>query len=215
MPKPVTIVPSVLARDVNIFRKQWQKIAPFFNYIQIDIMDGRMVKTKNNIRPSCLRPFLKKESLEIHLMTQNPWRRIRAWSQVKNVCKIIWHYEAVPNLQENKKIINFLENKKIKSGLALNPETKVKSVLSLIPYFDTIQIMGVHPGRQGQKFLAGSLLKIKTLRRLFPRLNISIDGGVNDKNFAKIKKAGANFIGLGSYLQKTPRLSAALQKLKA
>lgn len=214
MPKKITIVPSVLARDLKSFKKQWQKVIPYFDYIQIDIMDGRLVRSKNNIRPSCVRPLLKKEKMEIHLMVTNPYQRIKAWSGVKNVSKIIWHYEAVTALKKNKELIRLLRGKKIKSGLAINPETKIANITQLIPLFDTIQIMGVHPGSQGQSFLTSSLNKIKTLHQKFPKLNISIDGGVNAQNFKQIKKAGANYIGLGSYLQKAPDLSAALRKLQ-
>jgi len=86
-------------------------------------------------------------------------------------------------------------------------------MVSIIKYFDTIQVMGVTPGKQGQKFQPKVLKKIKGLHQKYPKLNIAIDGGVNEKNFSAIKKAGANIIGLGSYLQKSPDPKQSLKKL--
>jgi len=86
--------------------------------------------------------------------------------------------------------------------LAINPETKLKNIKELIKTFHTIQIMGVKPGKMGQKFQTKVLNKIIKLKKDYPKINIEIDGGVNNKNINKIKTAGANLIAIGSYLQK-------------
>ena len=50
MPKKIIkIIPAVLAKNKTEFSKQWHKIAKHFSYVQIDIMDGVFVKTKNDI----------------------------------------------------------------------------------------------------------------------------------------------------------------------
>ena len=74
--------------------------------------------------------------------------------------------------------------------------------------------MGVTPGKQGQKFQSKILTKIKALHKKYPRLNIAVDGGVSDKNIKQIKKAGANLIAVGSYLQKSNNIKQSIQKLK-
>ena len=74
--------------------------------------------------------------------------------------------------------------------------------------------MGVNPGKQGQKFQKKTIGKIKKLRKRFPKLNIEVDGGVNDKNFNTITKAGANLIILGSYLQESSDIKQAIENLK-
>ncbi len=206
------IIPAILADNIVEFKKQWAKVSPYFPYLQIDIMDGKLVKTKNNIDPKKIKILTKNKNLEVHLMVKDVLKYLTAWSPLKNVKKIIWHYEAGKiNINQYLKI---LRNKKIKAGLAFNPSTKLSTLEPLVKKLDTIMVMGVIPGKMGQKFQPLALKKIKALRKKYPRLNIEVDGGVNDKNFSGIKKAGANLIAIGSYLQQSPDLKNSLKKLK-
>lgn len=213
MKRKIKIVPAILAQDGTEFKKRWLKIAPYFKYVQIDIMDGVLVKTKNNIRPSCVRPLAKNHQLEIHLMVKNVSRRIWPWLSLKNVRKIIWHYEADPDQPAILRLNHYLKQQKIKTSLAINPATPLAKIKKLIKYFDTIQIMGVNPGWEKQGFQKNVLKKIYSLRKSYPHLNIAVDGGVNAATAPAIKKAGANFLGIGSYLQEARSIPAAIKKL--
>ncbi len=210
----IKIIPAILVKDKKEFKKQWSHIADHFKYIQIDIMDGEFVKDKTNINPYIVKDIIKNKALEIHLMVDSISKYITTWSKVKNVKKIIWHYEANTNIDKILKFNTFLKKKKIKTGLAINPNTKLKEIEEIIKDFHTIQIMGVTPGKQGQRFQNKVLNKIKSLKKDYPKVNIEVDGGVNNNNFKKIKKAGANLIAIGSYLQKSKSVKESLNKLK-
>ncbi|MDD5749775.1 MAG: hypothetical protein PHO91_03255 [Patescibacteria group bacterium] len=203
--KPVKIIPAVLTKDFKNFKKQWTKIAKQFNYVQIDIMDGILVKTKNDISPTQVKKITQNHTLEVHLMVKDIASYIAKWQKLKNVKKIIWHYEAETDTEAIICLAKYLQKKKIKAGLAINPPTPLAKIIPVLLYFDTIQIMGVTPGKQGQKFQKSVLKKIKTLRAKHPQLNITIDGGVDNQNFTAIKKAGANIIAIGSYFQKSKK----------
>lgn len=210
----IRIIPAILAKDKKEFKKQWSHIADYFKYIQIDIMDGEFVKNKTNINPYIVKNIIKNKDLEIHLMVNSISKYITTWSKVKNVKKIIWHYEANTNIEQILKFNKFLKKKKIKTGLAINPNTKLKDIKEIIKDFHTIQIMGVTPGKQGQKFQNKVLNKIKKLKKDYTNINIEVDGGVNNNNFNKIKKVGTNLIAIGSYLQKNKNVKESLNKLK-
>ncbi|PWB38371.1 MAG: hypothetical protein C3F02_04330 [Parcubacteria group bacterium] len=213
MIKKIKIIPAVLAKNGTDFKKRWQKIAPYFKYVQIDIMDGYLVPIKNNIRPSCVRPLAQNHRLEIHLMVKGVSARILPWLKLKNVRQIIWHYEAESDERSQICLAQYLHQKKVKVGLAINPETPVNKIKKIVKYFDAVQIMGVIPGREKQAFQKSVLTKIKSLRRLYPRLNIIVDGGVNEKTALTIKKAGASALAIGSYLQKSADIPQAIKKL--
>jgi len=201
--KKIQIIPAILAHDIKRFKKQWAKVAPLSKTIQIDIMDGVLVKPKNNIKPATIKNLAKKHQLEIHLMVKDLATYMSAWSKLKNVKKIIWHYSAETETQAILCLNDFLQRKKIKTGLSLDLKNKPEQIKKVVHHFDTIQIMGVVPGKQGQKFNSRAIAKIKALRKSYPQINIEIDGGVNDQNFKQIVQAGANLIILGSSLQKT------------
>ena len=212
--KRIKIIPSILVKNKAEFTKHWKQISPYFNYAQIDIMDGHFVKSKNSITPDDIKTLTKKHKLEIHLMVSDVNKYIASWIKLKNVQKIIWHYEADKNIKHIETINKNLKDKKIKTGLAINPQTSLAKIKTIIPHFDTIQIMAVTPGRQGQKFQSQVLAKIKTLRDENPELNIEVDGAINDQTFKAIVTAGANIVCPGSYLQNSKNIKASLAKLK-
>ena len=111
-------------------------------------------------------------------------------------------------------INKYLKSKKIKTGLAINPNTSLASIKNIIPKFDTIQVMSVTPGKQGQKFQTKILDKIKALRYKYPNINIEVDGAINDKTFKTVIKSGANIVCPGSYFQKSTNIKKSLNKLK-
>jgi ribulose-phosphate 3-epimerase len=214
MPKKIIkIIPAILAKDKRELKKQLSKIEKYFHYVQIDIMDGILVDTKNNINPLVAKELLKKYDLEIHLMVKDVSSYIMKWGKLKNVKKIIWHYEAEEDNEAIICLVEYLKKNKIKAGLAINPSTPITKITKLIKYFDTIQIMGVVPGAQGKAFEAKTIGKIKNLRKKYPNLNISVDGAVSEKNIQAIKKAGANIIAVGSYLQNSKDIKSDLKKL--
>lgn len=210
----IKIIPSILVKNKAEFTKVWKKLSPYFTYAQIDIMDGQFVKTKNSITPDTIKNLTRKHKLEIHLMVDGVSKYITRWSKLKNVKKIIWHYEANKDVKRIEAINNYLKNKQIKTGLAINPNTSLANIKNIIPLFDTIQIMGVTPGKQGQRFQSKVIKKIKALRYKFPKINIEVDGAVNDKTFKAITKAGANIVCPGSYFQKSKNVRESLNKLK-
>ncbi|RJQ33483.1 hypothetical protein C4566_03595 [Candidatus Parcubacteria bacterium] len=208
------IVPAILVKNKAEFQKQFAKIKKDFTYIQVDIMDGVFVKEKNDIRPDTIKSIIRGYKLEIHLMVDAPSKYAVRWAGLSNVKKIIWHYEANVDHERIMALNKFLKNKKIQTGLAIKPNTSLAKIKNLIPEFHTIQIMAIKPGGQGRKFQPSVLPKIKALRSKYKDLNIAVDGGVNDRNFLAIKKAGANIIAVGSYLQNANNLKSALAKLK-
>lgn len=214
MAKKIQILPAILAYNLEQFKQQWQKVAKDFKTFQIDILDTDFVDSKNNLSPRKIKSIIKTAELEIHLMVKDINSYLGPWANFKNTKKIIWHYEATQDLDDINTALRWLKKNKIKAGLAINPKTKLKFILPLVKKFDTILIMGVEPGQMGQIFNKKVLSKIKKLRKKFPDLNIEIDGGVNEKNYQKIIKAGANLIVMGKYLQKTDNLKTALNQLK-
>ena len=212
--RKIKIIPSLLALNKAEFIKQFKKVSPYFKCLQIDIMDGHLVKAKNTLTPQSIKNLTRQHKLEIHLMVKDLPRHINSWLKLKNVQKIIWHYEADKNIRHITFLNKYLKAHKIKTGLAINPSASLAKIKNIIADFDTIQLMGVTPGRQGQKFETKIIPKIKALRYKFPKINIEIDGGVNNQTFHALVRAGANIVCPGSYFQKSTNIRQALNKLK-
>lgn len=192
------IIPSLIAKNKKELDIRFEKVKNISNLFQIDVMDGKFVKNSSfqfNFK------LPKNKKYEAHLMVKNPTNWIKKNS--KKVDTIIIHYES-----EDKTLntITLIKKKKKKVGLAINPKTKIKKILEYLPMIDILLIMTVNPGKYGGKFLPNALKKVRELRKLKPKLNIEVDGGINNKTIKQARKAGANSFVIGSYLQENNKI---------
>lgn len=169
------------------------------DYIHVDIMDGKFVKNKTM-------PFREmrhisdytSKRLDVHLMVEDPSNYIPLYAEL-NTEYITFHVEVNEDIEKNLKLI---KDYSIKCGLAINPDTRVNSLIPYLPYLDLILVMSVVPGEGGQGFIEESEEKIKEVRKLIESYNlniaINVDGGVNDKTINKC--SAATMVTAGSYI---------------
>ncbi len=192
------IVPAVLVQKFSDFKTQIKKVGKFFSLVQIDIGDGRFVKTKtfrerqqiNNLRLPCL--------LELHLVVKNPREEMKKWEKVKNVYRVYIHIETLKN--DFDKIFSLAKKNGWQLGLAINPETKTEKLKNYLNKIDAVLFMTVHPGIQGQKLMAPVLKKIKTFANKNKKILIAADGGISLENIRAVKNAGVREFCIGKRL---------------
>jgi ribulose-phosphate 3-epimerase len=220
------VIPAILAQSKKEFFNKLEIASTLSKTVQIDIMDGLLVKNKtprdlNNGRwfaEYLLNPREDVPSIELHLMVEDPWSIVREWHEYLEFKRAIWHVE-VPI--EHGELIEMVHEFNIEVGLAVSPSTPIKSVVPFISsktksnpeFVDEILVMGVKPGKSGQKLVPETLKKIRSLRQKFPKLNIGEDGGISLENTKTILRAGANRLNAAGaiFLAKDPK--QAFQKL--
>lgn len=192
-----TIVPALLTNDLNKMQIMVNACAEFTDFVQIDIMDNEFVPSQsitldelNNLKISI--------NHEAHLMVNNPIAWLDTFQKL-GANQIIFHFEAKCDHQ---KVINAIRSKKLKVGLAINPNTKIKEFKNLINKIDTVLFMSVTPGFYGAPFIPDVLEKIKEFKMLYPDIFTGIDGGVKMNNIVEIRKSGVDYICIGSALLK-------------
>ena len=84
----------------------------------------------------------------------------------------------------------------------MNPATPIETLTEIISDVDLILLMSVNPGFGGQKFIQGTLDKIRRLSEMRKSTGtgfmIEVDGGVNLENAASLIEAGADILVAGS-----------------
>ena len=179
------------------------------DYIHVDVMDGKYVENKS-LPFKEMRHIYKftDKRLDVHLMVSSPSKYIIDYASL-NTEYITIHLDTIENTLTNLKLI---KSYGIKAGLALNPDDKVEKLIPYLPYIDLILVMGVIPGKGGQKFIDKTIDKLKELKVLKKEykdfnFKISIDGGVNDIVAKKIHNltdiiVSGNYITSGDDYQK-------------
>lgn len=179
----------------------------------LDVMDGKFTKYKT-IDYEYFDQLREKSPLlfDCHLMIVEPQKVLNKY--IKSPANIITlHYESF----EDKELL-IKQLKKIKKagkmvGLAIDIDTKIEVVDTIIKYLDLVLIMSVKAGKGGQEFNNNAINKIKYVRKLMPDILIEVDGGINDKTAQSCVKAGADILVSGSYVYNNDTYEA-IQKLK-
>ena len=126
------------------------------------------------------------------------------------------HAEACGETLED--TLKLIKNAGAKCGAVINPDTPVSAVEKVIPLCDMVLVMSVFPGFGGQKFIADVLDKVREIREIIRKNNLScdveIDGGINTETVKLAKAAGANVIVAGSGVFKAENRAAAIEALR-
>ena len=84
---------------------------------------------------------------------------------------------------------------------------------------DMVLLMSVNPGFGGQKFIPGTLDKLREARALIDAsgrdIRLEIDGGVNVNNIREITAAGADTFVAGSAIFNAPDYKEVIDKMRA
>ena len=211
------IAPSMLSCDfgklVDEIEMVNQSEAGWFH---LDIMDGVFVPNITFGTP-ILEVFKKyaTKHLDAHLMIINPENYIEKFASL-GAKTITVHYEACNNLIDT---INQIKKLDVKAGIAINPDTAVSSLESIISEIDLVCLMSVFPGFSGQKFIPETFVRLEKLRQIITKNHskamIQIDGGVDLDNAKKLVSLGADILVAGSFVFKSEDAFNTIKKLNS
>ncbi len=201
-------IPSIIAKNQKEINERIEKVRKDFSLLQLDVMDGKFVENKS-VNFNFKLPKTKCK-YEAHLMVEEPEKWVE--KNYRKVSAIIFHFEATR--ERTPEVIKLIKSKKLKVGIAINPRTSLNKIKPFLNQLDEVIIMAVNPGKYGSEFIPSVLKKVRQLRKLKPKLNIEVDGGVNDKTIHRVSKAGANMFILGLYVYKSKNLKNSMSVLK-
>ena len=194
------IAPSILAAD---FLRLGEEIAAAeaggADRIQLDVMDGVFVPNISFGIP-IVQAARRATTLplEAHLMIVQPERYLADFANA-GADTIIVHQEVSPHLDRTLHAIKELGKK---AGVAINPSTPVAMLSEVIELLDLALVMTVNPGFGGQRFIPGTLHKIRQLRQILdernPACEIEVDGGIDEATIRAAYDAGATVFVAGT-----------------
>lgn len=219
MKSKVKVSVSLLAADFSQLARDVKRVEEAgADLLHLDIMDGQFV---NNISfgPGIVRSLKGKTKLpfDTHLMIENPQRYIKEFAEAGS--KIItFHIETVKNPKKVAKLIKLIKKAGCSPGISLNPPTPISEIKPFLKNVDLILIMTVNPGFGGQEFISSTLRKIEKLRKIINskklRVDLEVDGGINQETAKMAVSAGANILVVGTYLFQSEDIKKRIKGLQ-
>ncbi|MDE3736369.1 ribulose-phosphate 3-epimerase [Pseudomonas sp. BN415] len=216
--QPFAIAPSILSADFARLGEEVENVlAAGADIVHFDVMDNHYVPnlTIGPMVCSALRKYGITAPIDAHLMVK-PVDRIIGDFIEAGATYVTFHPEASEHVDRS---LQLIRDGGAKSGLVFNPATPLDVLKYVMDKVDMILLMSVNPGFGGQKFIPGTLDKLREARALIDAsgrdIRLEIDGGVNVKNIREIAAAGADTFVAGSAIFNTPDYAEVIAAMRA
>jgi ribulose-phosphate 3-epimerase len=195
------IAPSILAADfARLGEDTAAALAAGADWVHFDVMDNHYVPnlTIGPMVLQSLRGYGITAPIDVHLMVK-PVDRIVPDFAKAGASLISFHPEASEHIDRS---LSLIKESGCEAGLVFNPATPLDYLDYVMDKLDLILIMSVNPGFGGQKFIPGTLEKLRQARQRIEAsgrtIRLEVDGGVTADNIGAIAAAGADTFVAGS-----------------
>ena len=215
---PFQIAPSILSADFARLGEEVDNVlAAGADIVHFDVMDNHYVPnlTIGPMVCEALRKHGVTAPIDVHLMVSPVDDLIRMFIDA-GASYITFHPEASNHIDRS---LQLIREGGCKAGLVFNPATPLHYIDHVMDKLDMILLMSVNPGFGGQKFIPGTLDKLREARKRIDtsgrNIRLEIDGGVKTDNIREIAEAGADTFVAGSAIFNTDDYKATIDKMRA
>jgi ribulose-phosphate 3-epimerase len=189
------IIPAINAQTFEEIKERINLLKDLTNHFHLDVASLEFTGYQTWQNPEDLTK-IENSTFDLHLMLSLKPQEILKWAK-ENVKTLILHLEASQNPDG---LLKMAKKTKKKIFIAWSPDVEFDFIKKYLNYVDGVLILGVRPGRAGQRFLEGTYKKIQNLKSKIQNgyLKLMIDGGVNEENLQKILSYEPDFIVMAS-----------------
>jgi ribulose-phosphate 3-epimerase len=194
------ITPSLLAADFTRLAETLEIVKDAgASMVHVDVMDGHFTPDLTVGQPVVA--SLRKATdliLDVHLLVERPERFVADFIEA-GADQLSVQAEATVSLH---RVLDLIRGQGAKAGVALNPATPLALLDNVAAEVDSVTILTADPGLKRQRFLPGSLAKVRAATRLREErgLNfaLAVEGGLEAEHVVDLVRARADILVVGS-----------------
>ena len=203
------ICPTLLATNLDEYKKQLAKVEGFAERIQIDLKD-------NDFAPGVSMPLKdifwpERIIADIHIMFRDPQDHLKTIINLKPNMVIV-HAESNCDIP---KFAADLRVNGIKTGVCILQDTTVEEAAYTFPHVQHLLIFSGDLGHFGGKADLNLLNKVAQAKNIHKYLEIGWDGGINESNAKQLAQSGVDVLNVGGAIQNADNPQHAYATIKA
>lgn len=203
------ICPTILATTKDDFTTQLNRVRPFAERIQIDLMDGDFTAVKSIPLTDVELPA--DIVTDIHMMYRCPQDYLNELIALKPHLVIV-HAESdcdIPLFASQLRVHG------IRTGAAVLQNTSIENIAYLLPHIQHVLIFSGDLGHFGGTADMALVAKAAEAKQYNAHLEIGWDGGANESNCQQLAKNGIDVINVGGAIQKAAHPETTYATMKA
>jgi ribulose-phosphate 3-epimerase len=173
--------------------------------LHIDCFDQDLKKVEKDLK--AIRKFTNLV-VDFHAITSNPFPYIKLAEKLK-IEQLAFQWEKIEDKDQLQQT-----NRNYKIGVAVVSTTDLRELENIAPFIDFILLMTTEPGKSGGVFNQTNFNRIYQARKLYPHLDIHVDGGINAEVAYILRILGVDLAVSGSFLVNHNNPAIALADLR-
>ena len=210
------IIPTVVPKSLEAVTTLVTKFKGIAQTLHIDVTDGDFAFPTTWIpKEGDMLPHYD-GIYEAHVMVRDARAHGEAFARA-GAWRIIAHVECLGTIEEAQRTIDLWKvTGAHEAGAAILLNSPLSTLDAISPYIDCIHIMTIAKiGAQGAQLEERAMERVRDVRSRFPKMPISVDGGVNESNIAQLAQAGATRFCVGAALASAADPIAQYQVLES
>lgn len=202
------IIPAINAQNFEEIKNKIEMLKDLTTYFHLDVASLEFTghQTWQNVED--LNKLLAYQ-FDLHLMLSLKPQEILKWSK-ENVKNFILHLEASINPDG---LLRMAKKTKKDVFVAWPPGMELSFLKKYLPYVNGVLILGVMPGKSGQKIIPDTFYLPERLKPILtPKQKIIVDGGINKENLYQFISLGVDYLVMASAIFNTENPAKTYQE---
>lgn len=213
----IEIIPTVVPERFDDIVAAKNRYSAFARTLHVDATDGMFALNKTWL-PFGGEKLPESTAIyyEAHLMIKNPLSFGVAFARA-GAKRITGHIEAFANAECAREAFAMWRKAGAEEvGVAILLTTRLEEIASYMDLCDFVHVMTIDEiGKQGVSFSDRGIERVSKLKKHYPDVVISVDGGVTSENIGELLSVGAERFCIGSALSKSRNPEKEYKRLVA